>query len=159
MSKKLYNGATPYLAYLLASRPDYSWLDRKMTEIFRNRPSQKLMSQVPVELTELYGFSNAKNVSKTFWSEFKQKRNGTLQHILTSQLKSRIPLKPWSEKWRTLLEKLLQLSVKSLFEKAKLRQVPVTGSEEAKIWYINHFTSRHFTTQCLRSLHNKQSNK
>ena len=37
-------------------------------------------------------------------------------------------LKPWSEMWLTLFEILHQLSMKTMFEKVKLRQVPVTGS-------------------------------
>ena len=60
-------------------------------------------------------------------------------------------LKPWSKVW-SILEKLhQQLSIRSFFEKVKLRKLHVTGSHTQKFDLSVMF----FDAQCLRSLHSK----
>ena len=87
---------------------------------------------------------------------------GTSQHILVHQLNhwdhvSRTTVETGSQMWLTLLEKRHQLSIKSLFQKVKLRQVLVTELDTRKVECQSRLSRlRNSVVQCLKSLSSKQ---
>ena len=117
------------------------------------RAKIKLSRQVP-DLLDVRDKDFTANILNT-----EAKRNlATHSHLAVEITDPKRHLKLWSEMWLTLLKIRHQLSIKSLFEKINMRQVPVHRVSDSKVlkFQLCLFRLHFFAAKCSISLHSKQ---